>query len=88
MKYDPKVVSFEEFLTTLIDGQFSIRCCSVMPQSDLTAYEYQPEEPISHAQYLDAMAKITTGTKEEIDFSHIDCGSGACPVDFNEREAA
>ncbi len=42
LKYDPKVVSYDKFLETLIEGQFSIRCCSVMPQADTTAYEYQP----------------------------------------------
>ncbi len=37
----PVKVSFEDFLATLMDGQFSIRCCSVMPQADTSAYEYQ-----------------------------------------------
>lgn len=88
LKYDPKEVSFEHFLTTLIEGQFSIRCCSVMPQVDTTAYEYQPEEPLTHDQYLTAIAKIAVSDlAEEIGFEHVDCASGACPIDFVEKAA-
>lgn len=83
LKYKPEEVNFERFMETLIEGQFSIRCCSVMPQTDTSAYEYQPEEPISKQQYLDAMAMINTvGVKEDIGFEHVDCGAGACPIDF------
>lgn len=91
LKYDPAHVSFEQFLDTLIDGQFSIRCCSVMPQVDTTAYEYQPEEPITKDRYEELMAAIgTSQVKEDVDFSHIDCGSGACPIDWNtdDKQAA
>jgi len=89
LKYNPEVVSFERFLDTLIDGQFSIRCCSVMPQVELTKYEYQPEEPISRDDYLKAAAAIKAGAPaEDIGFEHIDCGSGGCPVDFDEDETA
>lgn len=90
LKYKPEVVGFDQFLKTLMDGQFSIRCCSVMPQVDGTAYEYQPEEPITQAVYHEMMAKITAGVKEDIGFEHVDCSSGSCPVSFDEtpREAA
>jgi hypothetical protein len=89
MKYDPAVVDFEHFLGTLMDGQFSIKCCSVMPQIDTTAFEYQPEEPISHELYQDLMGMITHGEiKEDIGVEHIDCGAGACPVDFSDEKAA
>jgi ribonucleoside-triphosphate reductase (formate) len=83
LKYKPEEVNFERFMQTLIDGQFSVRCCSVMPQIDTSAYEYQPEEPITHQEYLDAMAKINTvGVKEDIGFEHVDCGTAGCPIDF------
>lgn len=88
LKYDPNEVSYEEFFETMIDGQFSIRCCSVMPKSDMTAYEYQPEEPISAEVYKDLMQKVEGGVKEEIDFAHVDCGSGGCPIDFEDRAVA
>jgi adenosylcobalamin-dependent ribonucleoside-triphosphate reductase len=84
LKYDPEVVDFESFLATLIDGQFSIRCCSVMPQIDATAYEYQPEEPITKDRYDELMAAITNDIKEDIGFEHVDCGAGACPIDFSQ----
>ena len=86
LKYDPKVVSFADFFSTMIDGQFSIRCCSVMPQTDTddTDYEYLPEEPITHEAFRAAVAKIETGMQEEVGFEHVDCASGGCPVDFKE----
>ncbi len=89
LKYDPKAVSYEEFRRTLQNGQSSIRCCSVMPSVDTSAYEYQPETPVSREQFDDIVARIAIaadGTlKEEVAFEHIDCGSGACPIDFNEE---
>ncbi|OCP21994.1 MULTISPECIES: ribonucleoside-diphosphate reductase [unclassified Ensifer] len=91
LKYDPKVVTFEHFLHTLIDGQFSIRCCSVMPQTDTSAYEYQPEQPVTKQQFeMIAAAIENDNVKEDIGFEHVDCGAGACPIDFSEgqKEAA
>ncbi|AMB48350.1 hypothetical protein [Methylobacterium sp. AMS5] len=88
LKYDPKTVSFDQFLTTLIEGQFSIRCCSVMPQSDTTAYEYQPEQPVTKLEFEKIAAEIANdnAVKEEIGFEHVDCGAGACPIDFREGD--
>lgn len=86
LKYDPKVVSYEQFRKTLMDGQSSIRCCSVMPQTDASAYEYQPEEPVSRERFQEIVAQIQKGVKEEVAFEHIDCGSGGCPVDFDEED--
>lgn len=89
LKYDPKEVSFDRFLETLIEGQFSIRCCSVMPQTDTTAYEYQPEQPVTKHEFeMIASAIQADNVKEDIGFEHVDCGAGACPVDFNEKEVA
>lgn len=85
LKYDPAKVSFESFHQTLIEGQFTIRACSVMPQVDATAYEYQPEEPVSKARFQEILAGIRTeGVHEDIGFEHVDCGAGGCPIDFNE----
>lgn len=87
LKYDPSVVSYEDFRRTLMDGQSSVRCCSVMPQVDTSAYEYQPETPVSPEEFQRLLANITmTGQKEEVGFEHIDCGSGACPIDFQEGD--
>lgn len=87
LKYDPKVVDFEHFLETLIDGQFSVRCCSVMPQSDTSAYEYQPEQPVTKLDFEKiAEAIANDNLKEDIGFEHVDCGTSGCPVDFSEGE--
>jgi adenosylcobalamin-dependent ribonucleoside-triphosphate reductase len=85
LKYDPKVVSEADYVKVVMDHMPKVRAISVMPFQDMTAYEYQPEEPISS----EAFAALVRGTmKEEIDRVHVDCSSGACPINFVEREAA
>jgi adenosylcobalamin-dependent ribonucleoside-triphosphate reductase len=88
LKYNPAKVSFEEFVETLLEGQSSVRCCSVMPQTDTSAYEYQPEEMMTTSRYQQIVREIEKSSqnlvvqKEDVAFEHIDCGSGACPIDF------
>lgn len=83
LKYDPETVSYEEFRRTLLNGQSTIKCCSVMPQADTTAYEYQPEEPVTQERFDEIVKAIQEGApKEDIGFEHVDCSTGACPVDF------
>lgn len=86
LKYDPKVVSFEEFKRTLQEGQATVRCCSVMPQTDTSAYEYQPEQPVTKHEFDLIAAAISAANdaeiKEDIGMEHVDCASGACPIDF------
>ena len=83
LKYDPRVVSFEDFKRTLLEGQSTIRCCSVMPQTDTSAYEYQPEQPVTKHEFeLIAAAIAQTQIKEDIGLEHVDCSTGACPIDF------
>lgn len=89
LKYNPQVVDFEAFTNTLLDGQSSIRCCSVMPQADTSAYEYQPEEPVSRERFEELVAAIdNAGVKEDIGREHVDCGGGACPIDFSSQKVA
>jgi len=89
LKFKPDEVSFERFVQTLIDGQFTIRCCSVMPQIDTTAFEYQPEQPVSKLEFEHVARAIQAhDMAEDIGFEHVDCGSGACPVDFCSEKAA
>lgn len=83
LKYDPTVLSFETFQKTLLEGQSKIRCCSVMPQSDTSAYEYQPEQPVSKHEFEMIAKSIETEMKEDIGFEHVDCANGACPIDFS-----
>lgn len=87
LKYDPKVVGFEEFRRTLLEGQSDIRCCSVMPQADTSAYEYQPEQPVTKHEFeMIAAAIQQSEIKEEIGLEHVDCSSGACPIDFRTED--
>ena len=57
-----------------------------MPQVDSSAYEYQPEEAITKAQYESVCREIEKVMEEDISKEHIDCDNGACPVDFKEVE--
>lgn len=89
LKYSPEKVSFEDFKKTLREGQSTIRCCSVMPQTDTSAYEYQPEQPVekSHYELICAAIKDAEGVKEDVGAEHVDCSSGSCPIDFRQDAA-
>jgi adenosylcobalamin-dependent ribonucleoside-triphosphate reductase len=94
LKYDPKLVSYERFLDTLIKGQFNVRCCSVMPQEDKSAYEYLPETAVNKAEYEHiaeaiqaALEEEEEAMKEDVGQEHVDCASGACPISFNQNSA-
>lgn len=84
LKYDPDKVSYEEFREKMLRVA-EIRAVSVMPQVDATAYEYQPEEPLTKEQYEELMAGIEQ-TTEDIGREHVECGAGGCPVDFTEGD--
>jgi hypothetical protein len=90
LKFDPKVVTFEIFKKTLLEGQSTVRCCSVMPQIDTTIYEYQPEQPIPKREFEMILAAIkdSEAVKEDIGLEHVDCSTGACPISFKENEAS
>jgi hypothetical protein len=88
LKYDPKVLSFDDFKRTFRDGQSGIRCCSVMPQSDTSAYEYLPEEPVTKARFEQIAAAIKAGdVQEDVGMEHVDCSTGACPINFGANVA-
>lgn len=86
LKYDPERVTYKEFSTMLKRYQPTIKCCSVMPQTKDVAFEYQPEEPLTKAEYEAHRTAISGQRTEEVDRVHIACDSGACPVDFNKEE--
>lgn len=88
LKYDPKTVSFEEFRDTILKLQPTIRACSVMPQTDTTAYEYQPEQPVTKAEYELIAATIAEAAAEDVGREHVDCAAGVCPIDFGTNEAS
>jgi adenosylcobalamin-dependent ribonucleoside-triphosphate reductase len=84
LKYDPKVVSHKEFGDMIRKYQKTVRACSVMPQEDAISYEYVPEQSVSKGEYEEISRGIKEEIEEDINFAHIDCESGACPIDFNK----
>lgn len=82
LKYDPKIVSYKEYSDMVRQYQGLIKCCSVMPQQDSTAYEYQPEQPVTISEFMKALNEIEKDESllEDIDYEHLKCESGACPI--------
>lgn len=85
LKYNPERVEYDEFKEMVAKYQPQIKTCSVMPQIDTTAYEYQPEEPMTIGQFMGVIREIEEkgggdGLIEDIDLEHLKCESGACPI--------
>jgi hypothetical protein len=86
LKYRPAETSFVHFAEMVRTHQPTVRACSVMPQSDdMTAYEYLPEQPVSKAEYEGIAQAIRRDVvSEDIGREHLDCSTGACPIEFDE----
>ena len=82
LKYDPKKVNFKDFSKMVKMYQSQVKCCSVMPQTDASAYEYQPEQPVTSVDFMQVVNEITEDDelKEDIDLDSLKCASGACPI--------
>lgn len=82
LKYNPKKVSYKEYSEMVGKYQGLIKCCSVMPQQDSTAYEYQPEQPVTISEFMKALQEIEQDESllEDIDYEHLKCENGACPI--------
>jgi ribonucleoside-triphosphate reductase (formate) len=82
LKYDPKKVNFKDFSKMVKMYQSQIKCCSVMPQTDASAYEYQPEQVVTTVEFMKVVNEIQTDDelKEDIDLESLKCASGACPI--------
>lgn len=82
LKYDPQKVTFKEYSAMMKKYQPQIRVCSVMPQQDATAYEYQPEEPVTTNEFMKVLNEIEEDETilEDIDYEHLQCENGACPI--------
>lgn len=91
LKYDPLTVDIQEYDEAMLKNMPGVKCVSVMPQTDATSFEYQPEEPVTKEKFeriasLIAEAEDEDGVMEEsIDFEHLVCEGGACPVDFEKE---
>lgn len=64
LKYKPQVTSFEDYVEMVKKYQGLIKCCSVMPQQDSTAYEYQPEQPINASEFEKISREIEKANRE------------------------
>jgi len=83
LKYDPEVVSYSDYAEMVRKYQGEVKCCSVMPQQDTTAYEYQPEQPVTTSEFMKVLHEIESHAEtmeEDIDYEHLKCASGACPI--------
>ena len=83
LKYKKDQVSFTKFKNMIKKYQSQIKCASVMPQQDSTAYEYQPEEPVTTGQFMSVLREIEDDdgrVQEDIDLEQLKCESGACPI--------
>jgi ribonucleoside-triphosphate reductase (formate) len=82
LKYNPNEVTFKEYSKMVDKYQSLIKVCSVMPQQDVTAYEYQPEEPVTISEFMRVLNEIEKDETimEDIDYEHLKCESGACPI--------
>jgi adenosylcobalamin-dependent ribonucleoside-triphosphate reductase len=82
MKYNPEKVDYKKYAEMIRQYQGLVKCCSVMPQQDNTAYEYQPEQPVTISEFMKALNEIESDENllEDIDYEHLKCESGACPI--------
>lgn len=81
MKYDPKSITSDQFLNMLLQWQQTVKCCSVMPFTDESAYAYVPEQECDMDTYLSYMSKIDRAKTEDYDEESIMCPGGACPIE-------
>lgn len=84
LKYDPKVVSFDQFEQAMYDNVNTVRAVSVLPKEDASTYEYLPEEQISDQLFNEIVAGIHEIMNEDVDRVHVDCATGACPINFEK----
>lgn len=82
LKYKKEKVSYRKFKEMIKKYQSQVKCCSVMPQQDVTAYEYQPEEAVTISDFMKVLNEIEKedGIDEDIDLDQLKCETGACPI--------
>lgn len=83
LKYDQDAVSHEQYMEMLLEWQSKVKCCSVMPFTDGSAYAYLPEEKSDKETYDLLMSKITAVKQEEYDENTLMCPGGSCPIELN-----
>ena len=86
LKFTPDEMDYETYRRTVLENQKSVRCASVMPKTDNSSYEYLPEESITKEEYERLKYRIENPLIEDIAREHVDCETGACPIDFSDSE--
>lgn len=84
LKYSPEEVSLRDFKEAIRHCQPVVRACTVMPQVDMVAFEYQPEEPISRERFEEIVAGIMEEAPEDMDVATMGCENGICSIEWNE----
>lgn len=82
--FDAAKYDWPAYHKMMMDNVCSVKAVSVLPHLDGdSAYEYLPQEEITKQEYDELMANIqNAGAKDEdIDFDHLLCTSGACPIE-------
>lgn len=82
-KFRPEDVPYEDYFKRVLEHQPKVRTCSVMPQVDMSAYAYQPEERIGKEEYEALTGRIDRLSKEGYDKNALECEGGACPIEFD-----
>lgn len=82
LKYRKEDVSYRKFKSMMKKYQSQVKVCSVMPQQEMTAYEYQPEQAVTINEFMRVLKEITEEDLlvEDIDLESLKCDSGACPI--------
>ena len=80
LKYKKDKVSFHQYRAMVKKYQSKIKVCSVMPQQDVTAYEYSPEQSVTISEFMKTLTEITGEEDEDIDLEALRCEAGACPI--------
>ncbi len=80
LKYKKENISFRKYKNLMRKYQSQVKCVSVMPQQDVTAYEYQPEEAVTIADFMKVLSEVTGEMDEDIDLEALQCDAGACPI--------
>ncbi len=96
LKYNPRNVSYDEFMRLVAENQPTVRCCTfnvcssdeelfAETQEMIANYGWSPETPLTRDEYEQLMARIDQISREDYDDS-ISCESGVCAVDSNINE--
>jgi adenosylcobalamin-dependent ribonucleoside-triphosphate reductase len=94
LKYNPKNITYDQFMAMLVENQDTVKCCAVMQQEDIDTqeseklYGYLPEQPVSKLEFDQISSKIDKLKRESYDASMLECAGGACPIEKDQNDVA